>query len=475
MVLICDVASARVYRSVDFGISPDSCVVQTERIQSAIDSLSDCGRHCVLEFTRGCYVTGTLQLRDNVELRLDENAVLLGSINPYDYPGYAADADEDNLQVDKCSKRVFGLIVADGVSNVGITGSGMIDGRGLELALAIDSLHHTGERVDPAYNRRRMRPSLRPKLLDIDGVRGLEISDVSLRSSASWGLSLNGCEDVVVRKINFVNRAYWNNDGIDIADCRNVLIDGCYIDSADDGIVLKSFDSDGGNDGIVITNCEICSSANAVKFGTESFGGFRNVSVRNIKVRDTFRSAIALETVDGAVLENVVVDGIDAVNTGNAIFMRLGHRRGEQPGKFRNVTVKNLRCDIPFGRPDADYDLRGPDINVIHNPFPSSITGIPEAHIENVRLENIDITYPGRGTKGMGYIGRYRWHEIPECVDAYPEFHMFGELPAWGFYVRHVDGIVFENVRIRLNEPDYREAIVMDDVSGFVENGFVVE
>lgn len=91
---------------------------------------------------------------------------------------------------------------------------------------------------------------------------------------------------------------------------------------------------------------------------------------------------------------------------------------------------------------------------------------IPEAHIENVTLENIDISYPGRGTKGMGYIGRYRYSSVPEAVSDYPEFHMFGELPTWGFYIRHVDGITLKNVNIRLREPDYRDPVVTDDVTG---------
>lgn len=131
---------------------------------------------------------------------------------------------------------------------------------------------------------------------------------------------------------------------------------------------------------------------------------------------------------------------------------------------MRNVYISNLYCEIPFGRPDGDYDLRGPDINIIHNPFPNSITGIPGHKIENVKLENITVSHPGRGTKGMAYIGKYRIKDVPEEIASYPEFHMFGELPAWGFYIRHVDGILFDNVKLILREPDYRDAVVTDDV-----------
>lgn len=445
---------ASVVRSGSLGLSPDPSVVITGEIQRCIDIAAEKGDTLVLE--AGDYVAGTLRLPDNTHILLEKGVRILGSVNPYDYDGYGTPE----------SRKVAGLITADGVNNISLSGEGMIDGRGLEVALAIDSLHHTGKRIDLDYNTRRMRPSIRPKLLDINNVTGLLIEAISLRSSASWGVSLCKCTDVTISGINFENRAYWNNDGIDVSDCRNVLIENCDINSADDGIVLKSFDPEGGNDGVTVRNCSIRSSASALKFGTESFGGFRNVRVENLKIRDTFRSAVALETVDGAVLENVVVDGVEAVNTGNAIFMRLGHRHGAAPGRFRNVTVRNLKCEIPFDRPDSDYDLRGPDISVIHNPFPSSITGIPDAHIENVTLENIDISYPGRGTKGMGYIGRYRYSSVPEAVSDYPEFHMFGELPAWGFYIRHVDGITLKNVNISLRAPDYREPVVTDDVTG---------
>ncbi len=308
-----------------------------------------------------------------------------------------------------------------------------------------------------------MRPTNRPKLVDMESVDNLRIENVNLRSSASWGVSVNNCTNVTIKGICFINRAYWNNDGIDISDCRNVLIENCDINSADDGIVLKSFDENKCNNNITIQNCDIASSASAFKIGTESFGGFRNVTVRNLRIKDTFRSAVAIETVDGAVLENISIDSISAHNTGNAFFIRLGHRRGDKPGVLKNVEISNLTCDIPFDRPDNDYDIRGPGINTIHNPFPASITGIPGHRVENITLRNITVSYPGRGTKGMGYIGAYRYKDVPEKIDAYPEFHMFGELPAWGLYMRHVKGVTFDNVNFTKRAPDYRPPAVTEE------------
>ena len=99
------------------------------------------------------------------------------------------------------------------------------------------------------------------------------------------------------------------------------------------------------------------------------------------------------------------------------------------------MTIRNFTCEVPFGRPDEAYDLRGPEVDFFHNPFPSSICGIPDNPIENVVLENINITYPGRATKGMAYMPLWRKGDVPEQINKYPEFTMFGELPAWGFYM----------------------------------------
>lgn len=459
LALLLHAAEARRLSLADFGIGPGSGDVLTAKIQNALDS---CGEGGELVIGPGDYISGSLMLPAACTLRLEEGARLLGSTDPFDYPAYRPDAP---------AGEPFALICAKDVDNIRLTGRGTIDGRGLELALAIDSLHHTGVRPDPGYSTRRMRPSLRPKLIEMDGVTNLTIDSLHLRSSAAWGLSLDGCSDVIIRAIDFENRAYWNNDGIDIADCRKVRVSDCDINSADDGIVLKSFDPEGGNRDIVISDCRIRSSASAIKFGTESFGGFRDVTIRNITVADTYRSAIALETVDGATVENVLVDGVKATNTGNAIFLRLGHRRGEHPGAMRDVTIRNVSCTVPFLRADEAYDLRGPAINAIHNPIPASATGLPDARLENIVLENIDISYPGRGTKGMGYIGDYRLGTVPECREAYPEYTMFGELPAWGFYFRHIDGLTLRNVTLRRREPDYRRAWVADDVIGLRDEG----
>lgn len=460
--LICQ-SKEFIIRSDKCGVPNDGKTLCTVQLQNAIDRIAKRGGG-MLVLAPGTYLTGGICLKSGVTLKIEKGATLLGSINPYDYhpeslsASSAPDPNNDNGSL--------ALIMAHNAKHIAIDNGGVIDGNGLQLALNIDSLHHTGERVDPNYGVRRQRPSgeVRPKLFFFSGCDDVTVRGGKYRSSACWGLSFDLCSNMTLENLDIENRAYWNNDGIDITDCHNVRVRNCKVNSADDGICLKSYHPDDGNINIKIDSCEIRSSASAVKFGTGSWGCFKDIEIGNIRVFDTYRSAIAIESVDGGSISNVLVHDIYARNTGNPIFIRLGQRAGEQKGSIDSVTIRNLYCQVPFGRPDINYDLRGPGLNDIFNPIPCSITGIPESRIGSVTIENIEIEMPGHATKGMAYIPLWRVGDVPEKIKDYPEFSMFGELPSYGFYVRHVGSITFKNVRMKLAAPDYRPAIVLDDV-----------
>lgn len=451
------------YFVTEFGAVSDGKTINTEAIQSLIDKVNKKGGGTIV-FPAGKFLSGSLEMKSNVNIHLEEGAILLGSTNPLDYSQVEMLGRPESPKKDDNSQ--IALLVAFRANNFTIAGKGKIDGQGRALALNIDSLHHAGVLIDPKYNYRRMRTNetARPKLFRFSMCSHVAISDLQLSNGACWGLSFELCENLTLDNLKVLNRAYWNNDGIDITDCRNVQITNCNINSADDGICLKSYYPDFCNDSIYIANCTVRSSASAIKFGTASYGGFKNVKIENIKIYDTFRSAIAIESVDGGIIENIEVSNIIAENTGNAIFIRLGHRDGEIPGSIKNIHIHDLKVQIPFGRPDTNYDMRGPEVNFFHNPFPSSITGIPEYCVEDVLIENVEITCPGRASKGMAYVPLSRLNQVPEGIKGYPEFSMFGELPAWGFYVRHAKGITFRNVRMNLDKEDYRPAMVFDQV-----------
>ncbi|GGF05600.1 glycoside hydrolase family 28 protein [Flavobacterium limi] len=447
----------------NYGSIADGKTINTLPIQKAIDAaFKNKGGRVV--FPKGTFLSGTIILKSNVSLYFEEGAVLLGSTNPKDYPNMTFEGRPDSPKKDDNSQMA--LIIAHKAQNISLKGKGTIDGQGLQLALNIDSLHHAGIAVDPKYSLRRNRPNetMRPKLFRFSQCENITIEGLKAGEASCWGLSFELCHNLVLDNLKIVNRSYWNNDGIDITDCKNVKVTNCDINSADDGICLKSYYPGFYNDSVYIANCTIRSSASAVKFGTASFGGFKNVTIKDIKIFDTFRSAIAIESVDGAFIENIEVSDIKAVNTGNAIFIRLGNRSGDKPGSIKNISLKNIKVQVPFDRPDINYDLRGPEVDFFHNPFPSSIAGLKGFNVENVILENIEINYPGRASKAMAYFPLNRLHQVPEAAKDYPEFSMFGELPAYGFYVRHANGISFKNIKLTLDDSDFRPAFIFDDV-----------
>ncbi|MCC6815726.1 MAG: right-handed parallel beta-helix repeat-containing protein [Saprospiraceae bacterium] len=438
-----------------FGAKGDGHTLNTEFIQKAIQAAHKAGGGTVY-IPRGKFVTGSIVLMNGVHVHLHKDAMILGSITASDY-----------IKLN----RWKALIMADGVSDISITGKGIIDGRGDQLGLHIDSLFYAGIIDTQHYylKERRAWAELRPQIIEFVHCRNIRLKDVTLKNSSCWVQTYEKCNNIRIDHVKVDSDAYWNNDGIDIVDCQNVKISHCYINSSDDGICIKSEDFSLQQicDNITISDCRIRSSASAVKFGTSLVSGARNVVIRNIKVFDTYRSAIAIEATQGGFIENVLVENIKAKNTGNAIFIRIGKVRGApKAGPLRNVVIRNVEVSVPFDIPDKNYKIRGPMLPFFHNIFPSSITGNPGVFVENVSLENIKITYPGRGNKAYANLPLYRIKDVPELETEYPEFSMFGELPAWGFYCRHVKGLSFKNIQLEIEKPDYRPAMVFDDVHG---------
>ncbi len=452
------------YNVVKEGAVGDGQTLNTKAIQRAIDKASRSGGGKVI-IPEGRFLTGTLEMKSNVELYLEKNALLLGSTNPAHYRSLDTKGLPESPKKDDNSQ--LALLTAVKANNISITGKGTVDGQGLALALAIDSLHHSGIVVDPNYSSYAGRPNekMRPKLIRFSGCDNVRFSEATFKNSSCWGLSIDLCNHLLLDGITVSNRAYWNNDGMDITDCKNVRITNCTISAADDGICLKSYFPGYADDSIYIAHCTVRSGASALKFGTASYGGFKNITIEDVKVFDTYRSAIAIESVDGGTIENINIRNIIAKNTGNALFIRLGNRYGNTPGIVKNIHISNVNVQIPFVRPDINDDLRA-DESSYHNNYPGSITGIPGAYVQDVVLENIEITYPGKASKGQAYFGLYRLKEFPEKIKDYPEYSMFGEMPAWGFYVRHAKGISMKNVTLKLSEPDFRPALIFDDVKG---------
>ena len=446
-----------------FGARGDGRMMNTVSIQRAIDAAAVSGG--VVLVPGGRWLTGVLTMKSGVELHLAADAVLLGSTHRTDYGGDRASA----------------LLVAEDQRGIAITGSGTIDGQGREVVKDVLALLAEGRLQDPewqhenAWHQKRPTEKNRPGLIAFSHCTNVRIDSILLKDAACWVQTYIECVNMALTNVRVESTAYWNNDGIDVVDCQDVRIVGCKVNADDDGICLKSSNPAKRCENVLIERCDVRSSASGIKFGTASHGGFRNVRIKTVFIRDTYRSAIALESVDGGVMEDITAEDIVANTTGNAFFIRLGHRNQQAPpGRIRHVTIKNLRVVVPAGKPDKGYELEGPELRYAHNTFPASIVGMPGDPVEDVTLEKVEVTYRGVEDKAAGRFGLDSLDAIPENETDYPEFSMFGELPAWGLYVRHVSGLTLREVVFRHQQAGFRPAVVVDDVRGLHVDGLRV-
>lgn len=441
-------SSAKDYKASLFGIRSDGLTLNTTSIQKAIDYISENGGGRLI-FYVGRYLTGSIFMKENVTIQLQEGAVIVGSTNPFDYEKVLAQP---------------ALILAHNQRNIGITGMGVIDGQGFIVANNILDLVYKGLiRDDLPHDR---PGASRPFDIYFRGCSNVTIQGITLKDPCAWTLVNEQCKNVVINQVTLDAKAYWNNDGIDIVDCDSVSITNSYIDASDDGICLKSQDPGFICQNVYIHNNTIRSSANGIKFGTASFGGLKNVKIINNLVFDTYRSAITLSSVDGATVENILVDSLRSINTGNAIFLCIGERQKGRKGKMSNIRISNVYAEIPAIKPDAGYRYEGPVEDMPRNISPAIVVGMPDATIEKVTLKNIEIHYPGGGNANFANVGLDKLDSIPEVGAKYPEFSMFRELPAWGFYIRHAKNITFENVTMTCKKKGFRKPVVLSDVQG---------
>lgn len=440
---------AQDYKASLFGIESNGTTLNTTSIQAAIDYIHSKGGGRLMLYV-GRYLTGTIHLKSNVTLHLEEGAILVGSTNPFDYEKIGS---------------WQALIFAHDQENIAITGKGVIDGQGYRVANNILAMVHKGIIKDPQnliYDR--PRESIRPQNIYFKGCKNVTIQGITLKDPGCWNQQYDQCKNLLVDGITVDSKSYWNNDGVDIVDCDSVIVRNSYFDAADDGICLKSHSADFVCQNVYIYNNVVRTSANGIKFGTASRGGFKNIKIINNLVYDTYRSAITFAAVDGGFVEDIVVDSLRSINTGNVIFLRIGERIAGKKGRINNISISNVYATVPATKADAGYSYEGPVEDLPRNISPASIVGAKDARITNVTLRNIEIHYPGGSDPNYAKLGLDELDKVPEMSTSYPEFSMFKELPAWGFYVRHADHLIFDHVTLVADKAEYRTAVVLDDV-----------
>lgn len=431
--------SDRIIRVEDYGAVADGRMLCTQAIQQAIDACSELGGGYVV-LSRGDYVTGTIELKSNVMLRVEHDARLLGSTNLNDYPERVEQLR--SVMRDRHRYRLS-LIYAERVKHTGICGDGEIYFRG-------ERKNFPGPETIGSIEGRPF------------GIRIVECSDVhvhniTLRNSAAWMQNYLACENVIIDGIKVFNtNSNYNCDGLDLDGCQNVIIRNCHIESHDDALCLKSA-SGLSNENFLIENCHLYSTCNAFKFGTDTQGDFRNIVARNLMLgalpdpttnfllRDDCSTGITIETVDGGDVENILVQNVDIRGSRCPIFLYIGDRGRvwnkpkPEAGSLRNVVIQNVT--------GHDNRMQG-----------SLITGIPERQIEDVTIRNVNLQTSGGGLRELSRI------EVP-LRTPYPDAQEFcrSGLPAYGFYVRYTKNLTFDNVQVTTDTRDERKCFVYTD------------
>ncbi len=429
-----------------YGAAGDAKTLDTQAINKTIDACHDAGGG-VAYLGPGVYLSGTVVLKSNVTLYLEAGATLLGSTNLSDYtpqPGPPALGDANQKH----------LIFARDAENVGLAGPGRIDGQGAAFWVP------SGRVVPPPEKRwgdvatYDWKPLDRPSpLLEFYNCKNLRIDDVRIENASGWTMRPVQCDRVFIRGITIKNPVIGpNTDGIDATCSQNVFISDCRIETGDDAICLKSQSPYGGktrvSKNITITNCILTCCCNGLKFGTATGGGFENVVFSNsvivneeVDLNARAISGIAVEMVDGGWIEGVTISNIRMQRARTPIFIRRGIRHANsegKPGALRGVMIDNVHATGAI--------------------LTSSVTGLAGFDVEDVTLSNIRIDTEESG--------KAEWveNQISESATGYPEARMFGRLPSYGFYCRHVTGLRIKNVEFKAAAGEARPAIHCDDV-----------
>jgi hypothetical protein len=427
-------------------------------INLAIDACNRAGGGVVC-LPPGVYLSGTVELKSNVTLYLEAGATLLGSDKISDYARHPFERESYSVKVGYLREQH--LIYARGAENIGIAGPGRIDGHGLAF---IEPSGHQPPAPEDLWHGTTLagwkpRPRPVPMILVVE-CNHVRIESVRLENSPGRAFQPINCDNVFVRGIFVKAKLYAPNaDGIDPIGCQNVLISDCYVETGDDSMCFKSENPYGDTvrvaRNITITNCVLRTNCNGVKFGTMTWGGYENVTISNCVISAAAEplnerpiSGFAIEMVDGGWLEGLLISNVRMQNVRTPIFIRRGNRSPRPDGSLgtlRGVMIDNLHAS-------------GATLT-------SSITGLPGFNVEDVTLSNIRID----SAEG----GQAEWAEqtIPERPAIYPEAWMYGRLPSYGLYCRHVAGLRVRNLEFGAVAAEARPAIVCDDVESLDIDG----
>lgn len=456
------------YNVRNYGAKGNGVALDSPAIDKAIKAAAQAGGGTVY-IPPGTYLSGTIHLASNIHLLIDMGATILAApqtLNVYDEPEpWQGTAYQDGGHTYFRNSLIYG----EGLTNIAITGFGMIDGRNLSRwdgnegqASGYDDWQHPRQGASDIKLARLGNKAIALKLC-----RNVVLRDITIFKGGHFAALTTGCDNMTVDNVTMDT----NRDGIDIDCCRNVMVSNCRINSpTDDALCPKSSFALGTNvicENMTFVNCMVSGfevgtlldgtmkprtngiGNGRIKFGTEANGGFRNVTVANCVFRSC--KGLALEEVDGGVLENININNITMMDVpAYAIYVTTGKRnRGPnvtQPSRMRNVLIANVTADGV----SANGGIQ--------------IFGLPEQPIEGLRLENIRLVCKGGGTEEEA-------NKMPPELDvAYPEAH--GAMPGYGVFARHVRGLELANINLSFEKDDKRPAMVCTDIDGLEVDNF---
>lgn len=458
---------SRIINIKDFGATANDKTVDTKAINKAIDKASIAGGGTVY-FPAGTYLSYSIHLKSNISLYLDQGCTLqaaeLSNGGKYDEPEPGAG---NKFQDFGHSHWHNSLIWGENLENVSILGPGTIYGKGLSRGFqATDHWERIG--VDPGV---LMTEGSGNKAIALKLCKNVILKDFTIIYGGHFGILATGVDNLTVDNLKMDT----NRDGMDIDCCQNVRISNCTVNSPyDDAICLKSSFGLGyakSTQNVTITNCQVSGydlgtlyngtfqrkqwnqvpdqegPTGRIKFGTESNGGFKNITISNCVFE--FCRGLALETVDGALLEDIAISNITMRDVTNSpFFLRLGARMrgpsGTPIGELRRVIISNVTAF------NADAH------------FASIIAGLPGNDVEDVQLNNIRIYYRPIDSP----LARIQT-VVPEHEKTYPEPQKMGVMPSYGFFIRHAKNIAMNNVEVSYMGKETRPPFMVDDVKGF--------
>ncbi len=400
-----------------YGAKGDGATYDTPALQKAIDACAGTGGSVYL--SGGTFLTAQLTLKGGMTLYVAKGAALIGGINPEDYPILVPNPPDSAFA--GAIRR--SLLYADRADKLTIDGGGTIDGQGARVRM---------NGLEPE----------RPSLIRVFKSNDVTIHNVSLRNPRMWTQVYMECNRLILDNLDVSAPPVCANlDGMDICDCHDVLIRNCRVFAEDDGICLKTSSNTGLKNIHITNNIVHCYHANGIKIGTGSHGPIDNIEILDNIVTFAKYGGLCLESVDGSVMTNVKVRGLEMYHVAQPFFIRVasrgcthdGGKDGKCPvGSIANVTIEKVRVLGTHGKTAPG----------------STITACNEGSIRNILFRDIYIEMPG----GMNQIPR------PAKVDdhGYPQSNIFGNPAGYGFYIRHADNIRLEDISIGFAKQDVR-------------------